>query len=118
MRNFAMTDRTGKPSGNKKQRPGDSEAKIEIEGYKTIDPADLEDLPDIPGFGPEDRENLVELIPDPEGELANLSIIKPADGEASEDPEAIVRSILAKLAKDDPTVLDRIVIKFDEDDEC
>jgi hypothetical protein len=118
MRSFAMTDRTRKPSGDKTERPGDRDAKIEIEGYKTVDPADLDDLPDIPGFRPQDRENLVELVPDPEGELANLSIIKPADGEDSEGPEAVVRSILAKLAKDDPTLLDRIVIKFDEDDEC
>lgn len=90
---------------------------FQVEGFKTIDPVNFDGLPDIPGFRPEDYDDLVELIPDPEGPLANVSLIKKVDPDESKATESDLEAYITELAEKHNLRRDQITIRFQEDND-
>jgi hypothetical protein len=61
---------------------------------------DMSEIPPLPGFMPEDRDNLVEIFPDQSGELPNPIIIENRRGSPrTKDFNAEITDLGRKLAK-------------------
>lgn len=124
MGDIALNDRPEKPS-DKSPREADKESApenrdpsdIQIKGFKTVEPVNLEGVPDIPGFRQEDIENLVELVRDPDGPLADVSLIKEADPDEPEVTQADLDAYITALAEKHNIPRDKITIRFQEDDD-
>mgnify|MGYP000093578321 FL=1 len=119
-----MNDRPRKPSDESPREVGKESAPdnrdhpdIQVKGIKTVSPVNLDGVPDIPGFRPEDLENLVELVRDPDGPLADVSLIKEADPDEAEVTQADLDAYITELAEKHNIPRDKITIRFQEDDD-
>jgi hypothetical protein len=60
------------------------EKDFNTETFPAADPIDVRDLPGLPGFGPDDIDDLIEIFPDQSGELPQIIIVERRGSEETQ----------------------------------